>query len=290
MRDFSDITVVSVTGLQAIAPGAARAIVQSVQGLPGSRGLLISPQRPDELPAGIDHVAIKPFGYFEYSLFVLYALNEFIETEFALIVQDDGWVLNGNNWRPEFFEFDYLGAPIHLARVTCGQQVQYESRFRWMHSLAADDCLVENIYNGGFSLRSKRLLEAPRKYGLEFTVPMPAVSAGPPYALQWDGDVVLEDVWLCLVARQRLEAEGLVFPSVDVAKYFSIEHATPDLHTREVIDQVFGHHSKLRKLVATNPLEIIYGISYEEIQAFYGEAWIHEMFQKRGYNITIQPV
>src|SRR5579871_4684098 len=187
MPDFSKITVVSITGLQSVAPGAALSIMHSVQALPGSHGLLISPERPEGMPGWIGHVGIKPFGYLEYSLFVLYALGEFIKTEFALIVQDDGWVLNADKWQDAFFNYDYLGAPVHLARITQGTDAFYKRGFEWLN-YRDRECRIENIYNGGFSLRSKRLLDAPRRFGLEFTIPVPGVCPGPPYALDWEGE------------------------------------------------------------------------------------------------------
>ncbi|SAL48353.1 hypothetical protein AWB74_02212 [Caballeronia arvi] len=43
---------------------------------------------------------------------MLFALWRFIETEYALIVQDDGWILDIGNWSDEFLSYDYIGAPI----------------------------------------------------------------------------------------------------------------------------------------------------------------------------------
>lgn len=61
-------------------------------------------------------------------------LNKYIETSYVLIIQYDGFILNPDAWTDEFLEYDYIGAP-------------------WWYT---DDC---NVGNGGFSLRSKKLLE-----------------------------------------------------------------------------------------------------------------------------------
>ena len=82
--DFERITVVSVTGLQSVAEGAVRAIAKSCGEMPGAKAMLISPERPASAPGWLRHVPVRPFGYTDYSLFVLYVLGHFIETEFAL--------------------------------------------------------------------------------------------------------------------------------------------------------------------------------------------------------------
>ena len=63
-------------------------------------------------------------------------LDRFIDSDFVLVVQWDGYVLNASRWRDEFLLFDYVGA-------------------RWPHH---DDAYI--VGNGGFSLRSRELLKA----------------------------------------------------------------------------------------------------------------------------------
>lgn len=285
MSDFSRITVVSVTGLQAVAGGAAKVIELGMRQLPGSRGLLLSPARPEGMCDSVRHIEIKPFGYLEYSLFVLYSLGQFIETDFALIVQNDGWVLDAGNWRPEFMKYDYLGAPVHLARVTQNGDVAYRPGFSWVHDMARG-AAVENIFNGGFSLRSRRLLNAPRDLGLEFSIPVPRVSERAPHSMQWDGEAVLEDVWLCLSARKDLETAGMKFPPLSVATSFSIEHAAPVLHSSDSISTIFGHHSRIRKISDHKNKTIRYEIPKQAAELIYGEKWIMDHFRNIGYQIN----
>jgi hypothetical protein len=72
----------------------------------------------------------------DYSRFILKELGSYICTDFVLIVQWDGYVLDANAWRDEFRNYDYIGA-------------------KWAWHLDG-----ANVGNGGFSLRSKRLLDA----------------------------------------------------------------------------------------------------------------------------------
>jgi len=67
---------------------------------------------------------------FDYSKFILSELYNFVNTDFVLIIQYDGYVVNPKVWTNKFFEFDYIGAP-------------------WLDKV---------VGNGGFSLRSRNLL------------------------------------------------------------------------------------------------------------------------------------
>lgn len=115
---FADITVVGITGADSYTEGTMYAIIRSCAELPGSRGLLISPSCPQDLPENIRHQPCRPFGYLEYNLFVLYQLMYYIETDYCLIVQNDGWVLNGQNWQDAYREYDYIGAPLPILLET----------------------------------------------------------------------------------------------------------------------------------------------------------------------------
>ena len=102
--------------------------------------LLLSPQTPDlapDLPSGIRHVGIPDItSVAAYSDFVVRRLDAYFSGEHVLIVQWDGFILDGKCWNPRFLDFDYIGAPWPDAARTVG--------------------------NGGFSLRSRRLWGALR--------------------------------------------------------------------------------------------------------------------------------
>jgi hypothetical protein len=129
---------------------------------------------------GVETVRIDRISSTEaYSHFMIKGLNRYISTEFALLVQYDGFVLNANCWSPEFQRYDYVGA-------------------RW----PADDWM--SVGNGGFSLRSKRLLQALQDPEIQPLDP--------------------EDVTVCRTYRSLLEERhGIEFAPEDVAVGFSFE-------------------------------------------------------------------
>src|SRR3954451_3005171 len=69
-----------------------------------------------------------------YNDFVLKQLYAYVKTSLALVIQHDGFVLNPSRWTDDFRRWDYIGAPWAVD----GERI---------------------VGNGGFSLRSRRLLE-----------------------------------------------------------------------------------------------------------------------------------
>jgi ADP-heptose:LPS heptosyltransferase len=69
---------------------------------------------------------------YHYSEFIFKELWRYIETEFVLVTQHDGYVLNGESWDDKFYDYDFIGAP-------------WNETDGW------------NVGNGGFSLRSQKL-------------------------------------------------------------------------------------------------------------------------------------
>jgi tetratricopeptide (TPR) repeat protein len=120
----------------------------------------------------------------EYSRFVLKELGRYCRTEYLLLVQWDGYIINADAWRPEFLEYDYIGAP-----------------WGWYQD-------AQRIGNGGFSLRSRRLLDALLDEGIV--------------------DLDPEDEAIGRRYRTLLESKyGIRFPPEEIAEAFSFETTYP---------------------------------------------------------------
>ena len=136
---------------------------------------------PDMHP-GVRVVRIDRLGSSTaYSEFVLTGIVDHIRTGHCLIVQWDGHVIDAARWRAEFLEYDYIGA-------------------RWPQF---DD--GRDVGNGGFSLRSRRLMEACR--APEFQPHHP------------------EDLAICRTNGAWLEGQGMRFAPSWLADRFSAERA-----------------------------------------------------------------
>lgn len=116
-----------------------------------------------------------------YSDFVLTRIVDRVTTSHCLLVQWDGHVIDAKRWRSDFLDYDYVGAS-------------------WPQF---DD--GRDVGNGGFSLRSKQLMEACRDPGFAMHHP--------------------EDLAIARTNRAWLEARGLRFAPRNVADLFAAERA-----------------------------------------------------------------
>lgn len=256
----------TVTAIYGHADGAAvvPALVESLAQLPGSRGLLLSPARPTNLPAGIAWRRIHPLNYVQYSIFVMHGLQHFVDTDYCLIVQEDGWVIRGANFTADYYDYDYVGAPCHAAIID-GQLV---TRFQWTRMAPG---LV--IQNGGFSLRSRRLLEAPSRHGIMY---------------QPDSRAPLgnEDVQLTGTLRPALEAVGMRFAPAEVARAFAVEYLGPGFHDTLDLSSLVGHHARSRRLVA--PRRIAVGVARSRVRDVFREDEFLAFLASLGYELEFQ--
>jgi hypothetical protein len=286
--DFSNITLVSVTGLPN-AEGAVNALILSKRQMPGARAVLCSPARPASLPADIEHRRIAPLNYHEYSWFMMFALWRVIETEFALIVQDDGWVLDASNWTDEFLEYDYIGPMTHTARIDSADGVRWTSHYKWSHELGKPDQVVMPVQNGGFCLRSRRMLRVFVDHPeLTVEIPRPDVLEGEPFEMKWTNDAINEDVQLTALMRPALEAIGLKFAPVSACLRFGIEHAG-HVNAKTDMMSLFGHHCRWRKLVNIDPPTVRYRTYRSIVERANREMDIVRMLEQRGYRVDFMP-
>ncbi len=173
---------------------AALSLQRSMAGIDFGRAVLFTdgwtPAQP--LP-GIDLVQIPTLrSGADYSRFVLRELPAHVHTPHVLVTQWDGFVLDAAAWTDEFLRYDYVGAV-------------------W-----PDEPASQAVGNGGFSLRSTRLLAAGRDPRITETHP--------------------EDKVLCRDHRALLETEhGVRFAPVQLARRFAFENELPQGKT-------FGFH------------------------------------------------
>ena len=178
---LGDVTLVAVSSVALAATVAA--LEGSMRQCAFGKVLLLSDRRP-VLSASIEWRRIERIGSrADYSRFMLRDLASHISTKHALCIQWDGFVLNGAAWDTAFLEYDYIGAP--WPQFTDGH----------------------NVGNGGFSLRSRRLIEACRD-------------------LPFDGQEA-EDIVIARRFRKQLEQNGFRFAPETVARAFAYERTKP---------------------------------------------------------------
>ena len=143
--NLEDITLITVTSVN--IDNAINALTVSSEHCKFGAIKLLSPTAPNGLTSLIKHHSINPIDIEGYSKFMIEDLHAFVETKYCLIIQPDGFVINPGAWQDEFLNYDYIGAP--WPEVVKMRNYQ-EENFSFSKN---------RVGNGGFSLRSKRLLE-----------------------------------------------------------------------------------------------------------------------------------
>lgn len=152
----------------------------------------------------------------EYNRYILYKLSHHISTAHCLLIQADGYVLKGKLWRDEFLQYDYIGAPWPI------EENRYIDPFG-NH---------QRVGNGGFSLRSKKLLLVPQHISIPWEV-----NEGSFYR-HFNQKSYSEDGNICVHNRHLFEKAGCKFAPLGIAMAFSRELDSQDLK----FGPTFGFH------------------------------------------------
>lgn len=188
--DLPQVTLIAATSINVEATLLAIEACQAKVRFAACK--LLTHERPARTLPGLEVVIIPRLTSSEqYSRLILSGLAAHVDTSHCLIVQWDGYVLDAERWNPQFLDYDYVGAS-------------------WPHFHDGHD-----VGNGGFSLRSRRLIDTCR---------LPQFSPGHP-----------EDVAIGRKNRDWLEAQGMRFAPRKLADEFSAERASSP-------DVTFGFH------------------------------------------------
>jgi hypothetical protein len=210
MLILKNITLVSMSSVN--IDSTINAILKSCEGIEFGDVKLITHEKPNDLPSSIKFCEIDRINNInEYSYNIIYKLSDYIETDYALIIQSDGYVINPSSWKEEFLEYDYIGAPFDLPRDNFSLRDITGNIFR--------------VGNGGFSLRSKKLIDLPNKLNLEWK----------PFHGFYN-----EDGFICVNYRHEYIKHGCKFADINIAKYFSHENELPE--TKDIVP--FAFHGK----------------------------------------------
>lgn len=160
----------------------------------------------------------------KFSEFCIKDLHKYVDTDFVLLVQYDGFILNPESWEDDFLKHDYIGAPWLVNDWGLG-----------MGFFTKEQLGKYVVGNGGFCIRSKKFLKASSELANKdvFEKYHP------------------EDIVLCSWYRKEMEDAGMVFAPEDLANRFSIEGRD------EVYDKQFGFHglkwTDISKWIIENP-------------------------------------
>lgn len=170
----------------------------------GAKKILTDSRKNYSTDTGIEIISTKLINSLrDYNQFNLKHLNDFVDTEFVMVAEYDGFILNPDAWTDEFLQYDYIGAPLLVDGV-------------------------QLVGNGGFSIRSKKLLELVQSDD--------SIQLGDKMDHKYAEN---EDWVICVVKREYLESKGIRFAPAELGHRFSLEN---NREYGNVWNGQFGYH------------------------------------------------
>ncbi|MDJ0616487.1 MAG: DUF5672 family protein [Calothrix sp. MO_192.B10] len=164
----------------------------------------------------------------DYSYFIIKELHKYIDTSYCLITQNDGFVINPELWSKQFLEYDYIAAPWP-------KQVPLFDREKQLVELL--DMSKNRVGNGGFSLRSKKMLEVCALLDFE----------------NIETSSKSEDLLICHYFYDWFREQGIKFAPLEVATKFSFEQPIEE-DSDFSWKNTFGFHGKVHLLAIFSEL------------------------------------
>jgi hypothetical protein len=226
---LDNITLVCVEGSSDIKSinDSVKALLISSKDIEFSNVLLLSAIKPDNLPSNINHHLITSMSWLEYNQFIVSNLTQYINTDYCILIQSDGFITNSSVWSDDFLKYDYIGhvwdfinLPYHLPGVDPAVVAKKGPEN------------LNRVGNGGFSFRSKKLLDATA------TIPVKCEKG--------------EDAFICNDQFDYLTDKGIVFGTVEIARLFSED---PNVHFCKSYQTTFGFHGD-KNLINTYDVNI----------------------------------
>lgn len=208
---LDNVTLISVVGHESYLESTIKAINRCIDLVDFKYVKLLSATKIKV--NNIETIEINSLSKEDYANFCIYKLPEFVDTDFCLTVQNDGFIIDTNYWDNNYLNFDYIGAP-------------------WLY------IETNSVGNGGFSLRSQKFLQSAKtlKYNsaLQFQPDIPA------------GELITPEDWfICYYSYRKMIDMNIKFADVSTAYQFSVEHPSKyKNYDRTKIDSYksFGFH------------------------------------------------
>jgi len=195
-KELPDVTLIAGSSIK--IPETIYALQKCCKKLEFTSIKIVTHEKPKKLPNNIVYEYCPLMdNIHKYNQYTFSELDKHIITSHCLLIQYDSGVLRPELWNDDWLQYDYIGAP-------------------WAYS---DDTYIApsgehvRVGNGGFSLRSKKLLELPRKYNIQLT---------------HDRGYWNEDGNICVYHRERFLELGIHYAPVEVAAKFAYENPVPE--------------------------------------------------------------
>ena len=153
----------------------------------------------------------------DFSKITVYDLPKYINTDYCILVQYDGFIVHPEQWTDEFLKYDWVG-PLwtigHNYFDKNGNQVRV---------------------GDGISLRSKKLISLASELNIPW---LPFTNNGQHSPGYW------EDSWICVKNRHIYEENGCKFAPINLAAQWGRELHNPPIPENEGITPFVFHGRK----------------------------------------------
>jgi hypothetical protein len=159
---------------------------------------IISHEEPAHTYKGITYEkGDKINGINDFNRYMFLELGKHVETSHCLYIQHHAFIINPELWNDNWLQYDYIGAPWEVIP----------------NIYIANNGETVRVGNGGFSLRSKKLLDLPKKMGWD---------------LRQEQGWYNEDGNICCYYRKEMLENGIKYAPIEIASVFSFENFVPE--------------------------------------------------------------
>ncbi len=196
---LDNVTLIAVSSVK--IRKTIKALEYSMRGVQFAEAVLVTHKKPLSLPENITYKHTEKITNIDmFNYMMVYDLYKYVDTDYALLIHYDGFVVNPDKWQDRFLDYDYIGSPWPIPPED--DKITYRD-------IHGNLCRVGN----SVSIRSKRLMELPSKLNIPWQ----------PFHGWFN-----EDGFICCNNRHIFEEHGMKFAPVDVAIHFGQESMVPE--------------------------------------------------------------
>jgi hypothetical protein len=214
MINLPNVTLIAVSSIE--IERTIRAFQYSCRGINFGEVKFVTHE--DVNPDGITvHKVPRINSSDEFSKITIYDLPKYVDTEYCILIQYDGFIVHPEQWTDEFLNYDWIG-PL------------------WTKGHNYFDKNGNSIRVGdGIALRSQKLMGLASKLNLPWD---PFTNNGQHKPGFW------EDSWICVKNRHIYEGHGCKFAPIEMAAKWGRELHTPPIPENEGITPFVFHGRK----------------------------------------------
>jgi hypothetical protein len=211
MNKLQDVTLLTFTSVR--IDEHISSMNKCVQDIKFGAVKFLSNEKPNNLPEYAEFVKIDPIkDIMDFNRFCFSELYKYVDTSHTLLFQDHAYILNSQMWDNSWLMWDWIGSPWGIVE----------------NAYIANNGERARVGNGGFSLRSKRMLELPSKMN---------------WQLREEQGFYNEDGNFCCYYRKEMLENGIQYAPLDVALKFSYENPVPEHGS--TYPTTFGFHKNV---------------------------------------------